>query len=187
MTVADEAWYMDGSDEDQRKPHRLNPHQPVSLDELKKLGVFYWKLNADLYETDPELEKIRKDRGYSYMDIITIQRDSLPNYDEKVTFDSVLSNELMKQRVCRKLNKPRQCKSEFKQKSVRLRDTKTRLPWELEVEGGGDLLPLPYDIERIPRIMSMRLFVGEPVWKAYNRPADDFDIRQKYVASLQGS
>lgn len=34
---------------------------------------------------------------------------------------------------------------------------------------------------------AMRLFVGEPVWKAYNRPADDFDIRQKYVASLQGS
>lgn len=33
----------------------------------------------------------------------------------------------------------------------------------------------------------MRLFVGEPVWKAYNRPADDFEIRQKYVASLQGS
>lgn len=34
---------------------------------------------------------------------------------------------------------------------------------------------------------AMRLFVGEPVWKAYNRPADEFEIRQKYVASLQGS
>lgn len=31
---------------------------------------------------------------------------------------------------------------------------------------------------------AMRLFVGEPVWKAYNRPADHFEIRQKYVASL---
>lgn len=34
---------------------------------------------------------------------------------------------------------------------------------------------------------AMRLFVGEPVWKAYNRPADDFEIRQRYMASLQGS
>lgn len=34
---------------------------------------------------------------------------------------------------------------------------------------------------------AMRLFVGEPVWKSYNRPADDFEIRQKYMASLQGS
>ena len=34
---------------------------------------------------------------------------------------------------------------------------------------------------------AMRLFVGEPVWKAYNRPADDFDIRKTYVATLQES
>lgn len=31
----------------------------------------------------------------------------------------------------------------------------------------------------------MRLFVGEPVWKAYNRPADEFDIRKAYVNSLK--
>eukprot|EP00064_Thunnus_orientalis_P009094 superscaffoldBa00001135_g9117 len=38
-----EAWYIDSSDEDQRKPHRLNPNQPVSLEELKKIGVLHWK------------------------------------------------------------------------------------------------------------------------------------------------
>lgn len=43
-----EAWYMDSSDEDQRKPHRMNPNQPVSLNELKKLGVFYWKVSHNL-------------------------------------------------------------------------------------------------------------------------------------------
>lgn len=26
-----------------------------------------WRLDADNYETDPELKKIREDRGYSYM------------------------------------------------------------------------------------------------------------------------
>lgn len=39
---------MDSSDEDQRKPHRLRPHQPVSLDELKKLGVFHWRVKSAL-------------------------------------------------------------------------------------------------------------------------------------------
>ncbi|AWP16926.1 putative 1-2-dihydroxy-3-keto-5-methylthiopentene dioxygenase isoform 6, partial [Scophthalmus maximus] len=79
-----EGWYMDSSDEDKRKPHRLNPNQPASLDVLAKLGVFYRKLNADFYETDPELEQIRKDQGYSYMDIITIHKDTLPGYEEKL-------------------------------------------------------------------------------------------------------
>ncbi|TKC42290.1 hypothetical protein EI555_015390, partial [Monodon monoceros] len=33
---------------------------------------------------DPELEKIRKDRNYSWVDVITIYKDKLPNYEEKI-------------------------------------------------------------------------------------------------------
>lgn len=40
-----EAWFMDSSGEDQRKPHKHEPNQPVSLEDLKKLGVFHWKVN----------------------------------------------------------------------------------------------------------------------------------------------
>ena len=29
-------------------------------------GVFHWQLDADKYENDPALDKIRADRGYSY-------------------------------------------------------------------------------------------------------------------------
>lgn len=43
-----EAWYMDSSDEDQRKPHRQNPNQPVSPEQLQTLGVFYWKVTLTL-------------------------------------------------------------------------------------------------------------------------------------------
>lgn len=32
-----------------------------------ELGVLSWRLDADNYETDEELKKIREDRGYSYM------------------------------------------------------------------------------------------------------------------------
>lgn len=34
---------------------------------FSELGVLSWRLDADKYETDPELKKIREERGYSYM------------------------------------------------------------------------------------------------------------------------
>lgn len=43
------------------------------------------QLNTDIYESDPELEQIRREQGYTYMDIITIHKDKLHNYEEKVT------------------------------------------------------------------------------------------------------
>ena len=36
---------MDSSNEDQRLPHHMEPPQFVSLDELKKWGVLYWKVS----------------------------------------------------------------------------------------------------------------------------------------------
>ncbi|KAK9992707.1 hypothetical protein SO802_027692 [Lithocarpus litseifolius] len=62
-----QAWYMDDSDEDQRLPHHKEPKEFVSLDQLAELGVLSWRLDADNYETDEELKKIREARGYSYM------------------------------------------------------------------------------------------------------------------------
>ena len=37
---------------------------------LTIIGVVNWTLDADKYENDPELEKIRHDRGYSYQVLI---------------------------------------------------------------------------------------------------------------------
>ena len=42
--MALDAWYIDDSDEDQRMPHKLNPNQPVSLEDLQKLGIFHFKV-----------------------------------------------------------------------------------------------------------------------------------------------
>lgn len=60
--MALEAWYMDSSDEDQRKPHRLTPNQPVSLDQLEPLGVFYWKVTGQLLSKYAE---VRRERSLS--------------------------------------------------------------------------------------------------------------------------
>ncbi|KAF6320797.1 acireductone dioxygenase 1 [Rhinolophus ferrumequinum] len=54
-----QAWYMDESADDPRTPHHAQPGRPVGLEQLRRLGVLYWKLDADKYENDPELEKIR--------------------------------------------------------------------------------------------------------------------------------
>ncbi|CAN1279912.1 Acireductone dioxygenase 2 [Linum perenne] len=79
-----QAWYMDDSDEDQRLPHHKNPPEYVSLDKLAELGVLSWRLDADKYETDEELKKIRKDRGYSYVDFCEVCPEKLPNYEQKI-------------------------------------------------------------------------------------------------------
>ena len=33
---------------------------------IADIGVLYWKLDAKNYENDPELNKIREERGYNY-------------------------------------------------------------------------------------------------------------------------
>jgi 1,2-dihydroxy-3-keto-5-methylthiopentene dioxygenase len=51
---------------------------------VAELGVLHWVLDADAYETDPELEKIRKERGYDYEDIILVSPEKLENYEAKI-------------------------------------------------------------------------------------------------------
>ncbi|KAG9268825.1 1,2-dihydroxy-3-keto-5-methylthiopentene dioxygenase [Astyanax mexicanus] len=174
-----EAWFMDESSSDQRLPHRLEPNQPVSLQELQKIGVFYWKLNADIYVSDPELQKIREDRGYSYMDIITIHPDKLPNYEDKLKM--FYEEHLHLDDEIRYILEGRAY--------FDVRDQNDR--WIRIAMTKGDLITLPagiyhrFTLDDTNYTKAMRLFVGEPVWKAYNRPADEFEIRQKYVQSLK--
>ncbi|KAK3440753.1 hypothetical protein EUGRSUZ_B01017 [Eucalyptus grandis] len=79
-----QAWYMDDSDEDQRLPHHREPKEFVSLKQLEELGVLSWRLDADNYETDEELKKIREERGYSYMDFCEVSPEKQPNYEENI-------------------------------------------------------------------------------------------------------
>ena len=54
-------------------PSRLSPNEPCPPEALHALGVRYWALDAGRYEAgDPQLAAIRKARGYSYEDCITI-------------------------------------------------------------------------------------------------------------------
>lgn len=97
-----EAWIMPDNesdpDFDQCKPNRCEPNVPVTADELKKIGIAYWKMDdVDKYNypvkavpydpkdaVDPKLAALRDSRGYSYADIITVHPDHLPEYDTKI-------------------------------------------------------------------------------------------------------
>ncbi|XP_056332906.1 acireductone dioxygenase [Danio aesculapii] len=177
-----EAWYMDEeSGEDQRLPHRLSPNQPVSVQQLEHIGVFHWKLNADIYEDDPELQKIREEKGYSFTDIITIHPDKLPDYQNKL---KMFYEEHL--HLDDEIRYILEGSSYFD-----VRDEGDR--WIRIAVSKGDLITLPagiyhrFTVDESNFTKAMRLFVGEPVWKAYNRPADDFDVRKEYVNSLRSS
>ncbi|KAF5917271.1 hypothetical protein HPG69_008343 [Diceros bicornis minor] len=171
-----QAWYMDESADDQRRPHRAQPDRPVDLEQLRRLG-----LDADKYENDPELEKIRKERNYSWMDIITICKDKLPNYEEKIRMfyeeHLHLDDEI------------RYILDGSGYFDVRDREDR----WIRISMEKGDMITLPagiyhrFTLDEKNYVKAMRLFVGEPVWTAYNRPADHFEARGQYVKFLAQS
>jgi len=184
-----EAWYMSEDLEDQKKPNKKNPNEPLSVEALRRLGINYWKLDADAYTypklavpwnpadaVDPELSQLRDDRGYSYADIITVHPDTLPEYEKKVKsfFEEHIHDAEEIRYVLggsgyfdvRDLN----------DKWIRIHVKK------------GDLMTLPegiyhrFTVDEDDMIHAMRLFIGEPVWTPFNRPCDDHDSRKKYVA-----
>ncbi len=90
-----EAWLMPaGEVEDQCKENRMEPNVAFSAQDMKKLGIAYWKMDAESFEypvkavpwdpkdaMDPKLMAIRDARGYSYADIITVHPDHLPEFE----------------------------------------------------------------------------------------------------------
>ncbi|XP_057489087.1 acireductone dioxygenase 1 [Actinidia eriantha] len=176
--MAIEAWFMDENDEDQRFPHHRNPKQFVSLDHLADLGVLYWQLNPKDYENDKELQKIREARGYSYSDMLDLCPEKVENYEEKLRnfyTEHIHGDEEI-----------RYCLEGSGYFDIRDNDDSWIRIWIK----AGDLIVLPagiyhrFTLDTTNYIKLMRLFVGEPVWTAYNRPQEDHPARKEYINSL---
>ncbi|XP_020871621.1 1,2-dihydroxy-3-keto-5-methylthiopentene dioxygenase 4 isoform X3 [Arabidopsis lyrata subsp. lyrata] len=178
MALEVEAWFMDDSNEDQRLPHHLNPKELVSLDYLAELGVLYWKLNPENYENDPELSKIREERGYDYMDLLDLCPEKVSNYEEKLK--NFFTEHIHKDEEIR------YCLAGSGYFDVRDKDDRWIRIWMQP----GDLIILPagiyhrFTLDTSNYIKLMRLFVGEPVWTPYNRPQEEHPVRQKYINGL---
>ncbi|KAL6576782.1 Ard4p [Orobanche minor] len=67
--MAIEAWFMEDNDEDQRLPHHYNPKE---------------FLDPNIYENDKELQKIRQERGYNYMDLLDLCHANMENYEQQL-------------------------------------------------------------------------------------------------------
>uniref|UniRef100_H2Z978 Acireductone dioxygenase n=1 Tax=Ciona savignyi TaxID=51511 RepID=H2Z978_CIOSA len=169
------AWRLVG---DQLTDNPTSPDQSVSLDELAKLGVEYFQVDADTREENDFYKNLKKERGYSYSDLITVSPDTLPNYEQKVK--SFFEEHLHTDEEIRFILDG----SGF----FDVRDLDDN--WiRIEVVK-NDLVILPagiyhrFALDNKDYIRVTRLFVGEPVWTPHNRPSDDMQARRNYLEKL---
>ncbi|XP_028156580.1 1,2-dihydroxy-3-keto-5-methylthiopentene dioxygenase-like [Ostrinia furnacalis] len=172
------AWYMDDETSDQRLQHHRNPPEFISLDELyKKTGVEIFVLNVDTYATDGVFDKIKKDRGYSYEDELVCSKECFGQaYEEK-----------LKSFYTEHIHTDEEIRFVLEGSGYfDVRDDKDQ--WIRILVTPGDLVVLPkaiyhrFTLDTKNHIKVKRLFIGTPVWQAYNRPADDMECRRVYVS-----
>lgn len=183
-----DAWMMPDEVEDQCKENRLSPNIKVTAADMRKLGICYWKMDADKYQypvkaipwdpkdtMDPKLSALRDARGYSYADIITVHPDTLPGFEDKIK--SFFEEHIHDAEEIRFILGG----SGF----FDVRDLNDK--WVRVHVKKGDLMTLPEGIyhrftcdeKRI--IHAMRLFIGQPIWTPFNRPQEQHESRKKYV------
>lgn len=153
---------------------------------------------------DPKLKALRDDRGYSYADIITIHPDHLPDFDKKIqSFFEEHIHDAEEIRYILDGSGYFDCRN-FDDKWVRIHVKKGDL---ITLPEGIYHRKLPLVLSGIRCVCAfsptshflyhyfstgftcdegrlckaMRLFIGQPVWTPFNRPADEHPSRQKYV------
>ncbi|KAI5636725.1 ARD/ARD' family domain-containing protein [Phthorimaea operculella] len=174
-----QAWYMDTETNDQRLEHHKNPPEFISLEDLyKKTGVEYFKLNVDTFATDGVLDKLKKERGYTYEDEMVCSKECLPNYEEKIK--SFFTEHLHTDEEIRFVLDG----SGY----FDVRDGEDN--WIRIAVSAGDMIIIPsgiyhrFTLDTKNYIRAKRFFIGEPVWLPYNRPADELPARKEYVEKL---
>ena len=62
------AWFMDDSDEDQRLEHKKDPNVPVSMEQLKDIGVLYYNVSIFCFSVC-----LLSDTGWDYYKLFIIK------------------------------------------------------------------------------------------------------------------
>eukprot|EP01060_Flectonema_neradi_P035258 TRINITY_DN643_c0_g1_i3.p1 TRINITY_DN643_c0_g1~~TRINITY_DN643_c0_g1_i3.p1 ORF type:complete len:382 (+),score=81.76 TRINITY_DN643_c0_g1_i3:1062-2207(+) len=185
-----EAWWMSDELQDPRAENRKEGESSVNPSVLESLGVHSmiipvvekydnalpWKPQSERQKTDA-LARLRKKLGMNYADVITIHKDKLPNYEDKLKmfFEEHLHDD----------DEVRYIVDGSGYFDVRSKDDK----WIRILCKAGHLITLPKGIyhrftpDSNNYAQAMRLFVGDPIWTPVNRSeeADEGKSRRKYV------
>ncbi|KAK5665680.1 1,2-dihydroxy-3-keto-5-methylthiopentene dioxygenase, variant 2 [Batrachochytrium dendrobatidis] len=170
------AWYYNETEEDQRALHKYEPSQDVSLDELAKLGVLHWT-----FDPETELDKVNelsKERCYFSRDEISISKETLPNYEEKLKIfftEHIHEDEEI-----------RYVLSGSGYFDIRNKDDR----WIRIHTKKGDMIILPagsyhrFTLDDTNFIKAMRLFKEDPKWTPINR-SEKTDSNQHRLSYLE--
>lgn len=174
------AWILEEI-ENQHSPNKKSPNVEVSEEELLKLGVFFDKLNPDEYAEgeryleDSKLKRYTTEQEYASHDILEITKEKLFNYDKK-----------LKCFYTEHFHKDDEIRYVVEGSGYfDFRNEKDE--WVRVFIEKGDLIGIPagiyhrFTLDESDYIKEVRLFVGDPIWLAVNRPADDHFTRKKYV------
>ncbi|GFO16184.1 1,2-dihydroxy-3-keto-5-methylthiopentene dioxygenase [Plakobranchus ocellatus] len=175
------AWYHDGADnEHQSEPHMLYPGQYLTLQELiKETGIEYFQFEADTIDSNSEYAKLREARGYKNEDRLEINREKLPNYDEK-----------MKMFYAEHIHADEEIR--FICEGSGYFDLRSRNDKWIRIEVvKDDLVIVPagtyhrFTLDSSEYIKVRRLFTDEPAWTPIKRPeADSHPTRIKYLQDM---
>ncbi|TMS36457.1 hypothetical protein L596_003613 [Steinernema carpocapsae] len=167
--------------DDQRSECHKCPPEHCSLEKLSEVGVFYRHIPTQ--NKTEGLEKVCAQQGYDYRDEIVINREKLPNYEEKIKsfFEEHLHTDDEARYVAEGSG------------YFDVRDKQDR--WVRILSEEGDLLVLPagiyhrFTVDSNDFIHAIRLFKGVPVWTPYNRDeqTDKMSIRHEYVGKSTGA
>ncbi|CAA6667546.1 unnamed protein product [Spirodela intermedia] len=80
--MAVKAWLMDDGEEDQRLPHHRVPVEYVPLSQLRSISCT--GISIQKIENNEQLNEIRENKGYNYMDLLELCPGKVENYEEKL-------------------------------------------------------------------------------------------------------
>jgi 1,2-dihydroxy-3-keto-5-methylthiopentene dioxygenase len=139
-------------------------------------------MDADAYAAgDPKLAAIRRVRGYSYEDMVTVSPDTMAGFEAKLKAfyeEHIHTDEEIRYVLAG---------SGF----FDVRDLEDR--WVRVACRRGDMIVLPegiyhrFTLDEANYVQALRLFVGEPVWTPLNRPQEGHASRAKYVGEHAGA
>ncbi|CAA7398644.1 unnamed protein product [Spirodela intermedia] len=178
--MAVKAWLMDDGEEDQRLPHHRIPVEYVLLNQLAEIGILYWHLDPKDYENNEQLKEVRENRGYNYMDLLELCLGKVENYEEKL-------NNFFREHihVDEEIRFCLEGSGYFDASNMIILLVGIYHRFTLDtsnyVKYKGEVLRkmTTFSFRQL-----MRLFIGEPMWTAYNQPQEDHLARQVYIKSF---